>query len=230
VEQFAMGPYTQALLEGDGLEASRKQQIAAKLHAYTGLPVAYLLKANLRVDGGMFEHELLGDSDTSSGRLDTRFSGPSMDPMGKEVEYDPLISGIASAYVSLFNDYVRNTLKFGKGRQYRMFDMAAVKQWNFEHNQGHGERSRATNVMPDLAQAMKANPNLKVMMAGGYFDLGTPFFAAEFELNHLAIPPKLHKNISVHLYQSGHMVYVHVPALKKLHDDVANFIRATYSP
>lgn len=230
VEQFAMGPYAQALQQGDLLDAAHKQQIATQLHRYTGLPVAFLLKANLRVDGGVFEHELLADSDTITGRLDTRFSGPGMDPLGKEVEYDPLISGIGSAYVSLFNDYVRKTLKFGKDRQYRMFDMQAIKQWDYRHRSANGDRSRATNVMPDLAQAMEANPNLKVMMAGGYFDLGTPFYAAEFELNHLAIPSKLHDNISVHLYESGHMVYVHVPALKKLHADVADFIRATYSP
>lgn len=30
-----------------------------------------------------------------------------------------------------------------------------------------------------------------------------------------------------YIYQSGHRVYVHLPALKQLHDNVAAFIRST---
>ena len=82
--------------------------------------------------------------------------------------------------------------------------------------------------MPDLAAAMKTDPTLKVLMTGGYYDLATPFFAAEYELNHLPIPAKLRKNISVHLYPSGHMIYAHKPSLKALHDDVAQFINSTH--
>ncbi len=132
------------------------------------------------------------------------------------------MSAISSAYVATFNNYVRNTLKFGKDQHYRLF--AGFDHWDSTHH--HNQQS--LNVMGDLAQAMKANPKLKVMMNGGYFDLATPFFAAEYELDHLPIPQRLHKNISVHLYPSGHMVYVHVPALKKLHDNVAAFIRSTH--
>lgn len=87
--KFATGDYQQALLAGSTLGPARQQAIAVKLHDYTGLPVAYLLKADLRVTGGMFEHELQNRDDITTGRLDTRFSGPSMDPLSKEADYDP---------------------------------------------------------------------------------------------------------------------------------------------
>ncbi len=227
VEKFATGEYAQALMAGGTLDAARKQAVAQKLHQYTGLPVKYLVKANLRVTGGMFEHELLGDDNNTTGRLDTRFSGPSIDPMGKDSDYDPQSSAISSAYVSTFNDYVRSTLKFGKNQHYRLF--AGFNHWDFSHKApgAHRALQQSTNVMPDLAAAMKTDPLLKVMMVGGYYDLATPFFAAEHELDHLPIPDALRKNISVHLYPSGHMVYAHQPSLKALHDDVAAFIRAT---
>ena len=229
VQAFAMGDYAEALREGSNLDSQRKQAIAEQLHQYTGLPTAYWLKADLRVSGGMFEHKLLGAEGDTTGRLDARFAGPSMDPMGKSAEYDPQSSAISSAYVSTFNDYVRSSLKFGMGKHYRLF--AGFSEWNFKHR-APGSRSAlglSTNVMPDLAAAMKADPNLKVMMNGGYFDLATPYYAAEYELSHLPIQQRLHKNISVHLYQSGHMVYAHVPSLKKLHDNVARFIHSTES-
>jgi carboxypeptidase C (cathepsin A) len=228
VEQYAMGEYAQALMAGSRLSDARRQAMAEKLHQYTGLPVAYLLKANLRVSGGMFEHELQADGGTTTGRLDTRFSGPAIDPLGKDSEYDPQSSAISSAYVSAFNDYVRRDLKFGQGRQYRLF--ADIDHWDFSHKapgvQGEALQS-STNVMPDLAMAMKTNPDLKIYLNGGYYDLATPYFAADYEMHHLPIPASLEANISYSWYPSGHMVYAHAPSLKLLHDNVARFIGQT---
>ncbi|MGA0587605.1 S10 family peptidase [Dyella sp. KRB-257] len=228
VEQYAMGDYAQALLQGAALDSARKQAVAERLHQYTGLPVDYLLKANLRVTGGMFEHELQAATDTTTGRLDSRFSGPSLDPLGKTSEYDPQSSAISSAYVAAFNDYVRTQLKFGQDMRYRLY--ADIDHWNFAHKAPGGRgraRQSSTNVMPDLAMAMKTNPNLKVFLNGGYYDLATPYFAAEYEMNHLPIPDSLRKNITTQWYPSGHMVYAHQASLKQLHDNVAKFIQST---
>jgi carboxypeptidase C (cathepsin A) len=221
VEQFALGEYTQALMQGSRLDDTRKQAVAEKLHQYTGLPVAYLLKANLRVTGGMFEHELLGDNGDTTGRLDSRFSGPSLDPLSKEAEYDPQSSAISSAYIAAFNDYVRKDLKYGQDQSYHEY--ADVGEWGFKHN-GH---DGAVNVMPDLAKAMKTNPNLKVFLNGGYYDIATPFYAADYEMQHMPIQPALMNNISYAWYPSGHMVYAHEESLKLLHDNVARFIAQT---
>jgi carboxypeptidase C (cathepsin A) len=223
VEQFALNDYAQALMAGSRLDDARRQAVAEKLHQYTGLPVAYLLKADLRVTGGMFEHELQNDGGVTTGRLDSRFSGPSLDPLSKDSEYDPQSSAISAAYVAAFNDYVRKQLKYGDGQQYRLF--ASIDHWDFKHNGGEGERS--INVMPDLAKAMKTNPNLRVALHGGYYDLATPYFAADYEMHHLPIPASLQKNISYDWYPSGHMVYAHEDSLKKLHDNVARFIGET---
>ena len=228
VEHFAMNEYTHALQAGYTLSNNKKQEIAQQLHNYTGLPVNYILKANLRVSGGEFEHELLQDQDRSTGRLDTRFSGYSMDPLSKESAYDPQASSISSAYVSMFNDYIRKTLKYGKNMQYKP-EIPLWQTWNYLHQppDAGAKLPQATNVMPDLATAMKYNPKLKVMLNSGYFDLATPFYAAVYVMKHLPIPKKLASNIEYKFYNSGHMVYVHVPSLKKLHDNVAAFIRSS---
>ncbi|MCL6619576.1 MAG: peptidase S10 [Thermomonas hydrothermalis] len=221
VERFAGGEYAAALFAGANLEPTRKQAIAEKLHAYTGLPVDYLLRANLRVTGGMFEQSLLADDSMTAGRLDSRFSGPSLDPLAKNAGYDPLIASIAPTYVALFNDYVRQQLKFGDDRTYRLF--ADIEEWGMKHD-GH---DGALNVMGDLAATMKTNPQLKVLLTGGYYDVATPYFAAKYEMAHLPIPASLQKNIRQAWYPAGHMVYAHEPSLKALHDDVARFIDET---
>jgi carboxypeptidase C (cathepsin A) len=228
VEQFATGDYAQALQAGSELDPARRQAIAEKLAAYTGLPAAYILKADLRVTGGMFEKELLGADDRTTGRLDTRFSGPSIDPLDKEADYDPQSAAISSAYVSAFNDYAHKVLGYGLESTYKP-EIDVFKYWSFTHQPpGAPFAIPATmNVMPDLAFAMKYNPDLKVMVNGGYYDLATPYYEGWYEDHHLPIPAKLNSNIEYHYYQSGHMVYAHEESLKLLHDNVADFIRRT---
>ncbi len=83
VEDFALGEYMHALAEGNNLSDTEKQQVAEKLHEYTGLPVAYLIKANLRVEGGEFEKTFDDQEDMTTGRYDTRFLGPTLDPLSR---------------------------------------------------------------------------------------------------------------------------------------------------
>jgi carboxypeptidase C (cathepsin A) len=231
VQQFALSDYAAALAQGSQLPEATRQAIAEKLHQYTGLPVAYILKADLRINTGKFSHNLQGEEDLTTGRLDTRFSGPTVDPLAEEAEYDPQSASISSAYVAAFNDYVRRQLKFGDGLTYLPMSGSIGMAWEFKHQApGNSFPAFGVNVLPDLAMAMKYNPRLKVMLNGGYFDLATPFFAAKYEMYHLPIPPNLRQNIQYSWYESGHMVYVHERSRKELHDKVAAFIAATYKP
>ena len=55
-----MSDYSAALQAGSTLEPERKKAIAEKLHQYTGLPVDYIEKADLRINGGKFEQTPAG--------------------------------------------------------------------------------------------------------------------------------------------------------------------------
>jgi carboxypeptidase C (cathepsin A) len=225
VEHFAMTDYAVALEAGSALAPEQRSAIVAKLHQYTGLSAAYIEKADLRINGGEFEKNLQDDSDLTTGRLDTRFSGPTIDPLSKAADYDPQSAAISSAYVSAFNDYVRKDLKFGENREYKP-EIDVFKWWSFSHQLPGVPFAfpGATNVMLDLAVAMKYNPTLKILLNAGYFDLATPFYEGVYEMHHLPIPPQLQKNIEFQFYESGHMVYAHEASLKAIHDNVAAFI------
>jgi carboxypeptidase C (cathepsin A) len=229
VEHFAMNDYLLALGAGSALEAAKRDAIAEKLHEYTGLPVAYIKKADLRITGGEFEKNLQDDDDMTTGRLDTRFSGPSMDPLSKEADYDPQSSAISSAYVSTFNDYARNVLHYGEGIEYKP-EIDVFKYWDMQHAPPGVpfKLPQSANVMPDIAAALKTNPTLKILLNGGYYDLATPFYEGIYEMQHLQIPAKLQANIQFKQYESGHMVYAHQASLQQLHDNVASFIASTH--
>ena len=224
VEGFALNEYLPALVAGPTLSAERRSAIVAKLHEYTGLSPDYIERSNLRINVGQFAQNLSG-GDATVGRLDSRFSGPSLDVLSKEADYDPQAASISSAYVATFNDYVRSTLKFGIDKTYKA-STDVYKSWDLQH-QPPGAPTKLpglVNVMPDLAAVMKRNPLLKVQLNNGYYDLATPYFSAIYELRQLQIPASLQANIETHFYTSGHMIYAHEPDLKALHANAAAFI------
>ncbi len=228
VEHFATTDYAQALSKGNELSDAERQRIAQQLSAYTGLSPAYLLKSNLRIEYGAFQKELLADRQLTTGTLDTRFLGATLDPLSKVATYDPQGAALGAAYVSAWNDYVRNRLHYEPGIQFKS-GIPIYSKWDYKHQPPEVAKPliMLPNVLPDLAAAMKQNPTLKVMVNGGYFDVSTPYFEGKMEMRHLPVPPALQSNVEYHYYQSGHMVYVHQPTLVQLHDNVADFIRRT---
>jgi carboxypeptidase C (cathepsin A) len=158
----------------------------------------------------------------TTGRLDTRYQGPDYNPLSSDADYDPQSNAISSAYTTAINQYLRADLKYGENWTYKpsAYGEPGFK-WPFRYGEG------GPNVMPDLAKTMKANPKTKVLLAGGYYDLATPYFEGKFEMHHLPIPQSLQANISYKYYQAGHMIYVNDGILKQFHDDVAAFIKGT---
>lgn len=232
VEKYALGDYMTALLKGSELGDEEKRAVAEKLHGYTGLPVDYLLRADLRVVGGDFSKELKLNEATTIGRLDTRFQGPDINPLSEGADYDPQSDSIMSAWTASINDYLHKDLKYGMESTYWSFGGTGGDfTWDLRHQAPGGppatDVETGANVMPDLAFRMKLNPKMKIMLAGGYFDLATPYFEGIYEMHHLQIPKALQSNISYHYYEAGHMVYVNEDALKQFRGDVAAFIKST---
>ena len=227
-EKFATTDYAAALAQGNELDPATKQHVAEQMARYTGLPVAYILKSDLRVDGPAFSKELQDTRGLTTGRLDTRFSGPDMDPLSKDADYDPQSAALSSAYVSAFNDYARNTLHYGQNETFKP-SINVFRYWDWSHAAPGSPALKmvGTSVLPDLATAMKYDPQLQILSAGGYYDLATPFYQGWYEMHHLPIPPELQKNIEFKHYPSGHMVYANQQSAHALHDDVAAFIRRT---
>ncbi|MBV8604836.1 MAG: peptidase S10 [Pelomonas sp.] len=226
VIRFAEGEYAHALAAGNALGDAELHAVAARMHELTGLPVAYLERARLRVSGPEFSQALALERGETVGRLDARFHGPVIDPLDRDAAYDPLDSGIGAAYVAVFNQYVRGTLKFGEDQPFRP-GIDAWPLWDFRHQAPGVPIALQPDVIPDLALAMKLNPQLHVLNLGGYFDLATPFYSARYELRQLPIPASLRGNIEVIDYPSGHMIYAHRPSALKLHDDIGEFVRRT---
>jgi carboxypeptidase C (cathepsin A) len=216
--RFAAGEYADALMTGDNLSFDRRKEIAQKLARLTGLSPNFVDECHLRVQLGRFTKELLRDQRRTVGRLDGRFLGIDADAAGARPDYDPSMAAISGPYTGALLDYVRNDLKFESDLPYEILT-ARVQPWSFEPYE-----NRYVNVAETLRSAMTQNPFLHVFVAKGYYDLATPFFAADYTFDHLGLDESLRGHLSGAYYEAGHMMYVHPPSLAKLKQDIAKFM------
>jgi carboxypeptidase C (cathepsin A) len=223
---FAAGPYAAALEKGAAIGDAEKQSVAEQMAKRTGLSVDYILRSNLRVQPNRFQRELLRDRHQIIGRIDSRFVGTESDAAGEAPSYDPQASAITGAFVGAFNDYLYRDLGYKTPLTFRPNNYAGIgDDWNFQHNGPDGQQF-AADTSSDLAQAMRENPRLKILNAAGLYDLATPFFAAEYDLGHMALEPRLAANIRYTYYPAGHMMYIDPPSARQLKADIAAFYAA----
>ena len=221
VRAWTLGPYAAALLKGSNLSDAETDAIARQMHAYTGLPIDFLKRANLRVDLSHFQTELLRSRGVSIGRLDTRYTLAPADLNADSPDDDPAGTAINGAYYSAFLDYAARTLGVKTELPYRLTAREPGWSWDWSHRPPRGGTQTTPNTAIDLAHTMRANPRLKVLFLNGYYDMATPFFGAEFDASHMPLPAEIRKNIKFTYYQSGHMIYLAESELARLRDDVA---------
>ena len=214
---FAFGDYMLALTKGNTLTDAERQAMADKLARFTGLSAKYILAANLRVDSGRFRKELLRDRRLVVGRLDGRFTALDADAAGERQEFDPSNSALQGPYVALFQDYVKNELKWDTTLHYPT--SGNVRPWTYVQN-------RYMDMTDTLRLTMAKNPFLKVLLVSGYYDMATYVGGAEFNLTHLAYDRQITDRVSYAYYEGGHMMYIRPSAHAELKRDVAAFIRS----
>lgn len=229
VDRFAYDEYAPALMKGYTISNAEKQAVAEKLAAYTGTDADYWSKADLRVSHMQFLQELKRDDRLIAGRIDSRFMGPAVNPLGENMDYDPFFPSVGPAFTAAFMDYMNNELDFGKDEQYTVSG-GLYRQWDWKHvppDSRGGFPSAWADLRPDLAMALTMNPGLYLLVQQGYYDLATPALATKYDINHLDIPPEARERISMNFYEAGHMMYLHQPSMEKFRASLAGFIRDT---
>jgi carboxypeptidase C (cathepsin A) len=217
--QFAANEYMPAMMRIDSLSDAERSALADKYSSYTGLSRQFIENNNFRVDLGKFMKELLRDKRRTAGRLDSRFTGIDRDAGGDSTNEDPSMNAIRPPYTAAFNDYVRRDLGYKSDNEYYILGGGITAPWNFGTNNGYADTSIS------LKDAMAKNPYMKILVAQGYYDMATPFYAAEYTVSAMNLDPQLRRNVKFTYYEAGHMMYIEKNSLKKLKDDAAAFIQ-----
>jgi carboxypeptidase C (cathepsin A) len=227
VDAFAIDEYLSALVKGARAPQDERQAVAEKLGAYTGTTAEYWLAANLRVREGQFVQEVLRKRGQLAGRVDARFANYTTNALAEDMPFDPYMISVGPAFVATFNDYYRRDLGVEMDRPYVVSGNLYL-DWDRSH-MGPGDEypSPVADTGIDLAHAMIRNPDMKVLVQQGYFDLATPYRATEYFVDQMPLPDSLRSNVTIKYYEAGHMMYVHPPSLLQYSKDLSEFVTAT---
>ena len=224
---FAEGPYAAALEKGQTISKQEEDSVAQQMSALTGLSPQFIENADLRVDLSEFRKELLRDQRETIGRYDSRYTGIDPDAAGDAPEFDASDVAISGGFIGTLQGYLANDLNYRTDMPYRLSASDAEGfKWDFKHKApGVRYTLNDPNTAIDLAAAMRTNPYLKVLSLNGYYDMATPFFGTEYDLDHMMLEPAQQRNLEFRYYPSGHMVYLNPDALHQMRLDVQNFIQ-----
>ena len=219
VEDFAEGEYTTALMKGARLEPHERAHIVERLAAYTGLSWQYIEQTHLRINIHRFVKEFMRDEGETVGRFDSRLKGRDSQDVGDEHEYDPSYTVVQGVYATCLNQYVRSELGYESDLPYEVISFKVFPKWRYDSFE-----NSYVNTAESLRSAMSHNPHLKVLVANGYYDLATPYFATEYTFDHLDLRGELQKKVQMTYYPAGHMMYLDPGSLAKLKQDLTDFM------
>lgn len=220
---FTYDEYAPALLRGNTLTVDARDQIAQRLAYFTGLNKAYILRSDLRVTATRFRKELLRDEGLTVGGLDSRYTMEEYDQTAATPTHsDAASTAISSAYTAALHTHFANNLAIEMEMPYLTSNRRIYPKWNWRPVSPEQSWEPAyVNVAPHLSWAMRANEQLEVMVANGYYDLVTPFFDAEYTFQRHGI---LSDRVEMHYYEGGHMMYTQHDELKQLSADIRAFL------
>ena len=225
VERWTLNDYLPALAKGDTLPPAERQRVIDQLAKYTGLSPDYLDTSRLHVSAPRFTKELLRSEQRTIGLMDSRVVGVDVTSRGEYPHFDPAFFLVTGPFVATLNDYLRCDLDFESSVPYEFLSREVTGAWKWlDRGQGY------VYVADDLAEAMARDEHFHVFAAAGEYDLTTPYFGQQYTFDHMGLDPERRGNLIFRVYPAGHQIYTDMASLKKLHDDVAAFVRDTAVP
>ena len=217
-QAFVRDEYVRAIFAGSSLPAAERTRVAERLAQLTGVPASTWLERDLKVSLGEFGRLLLKDDGLMLGDYDARYTLPLAGTSGDPVIDDPAMGQYTPGFVSGFNQYLRDELKITPPGRYVPIAWSDV---NFRWDWNSGGMSQGRDYAQDIAAAMRRNPQLKLFIGVGYYDLVTTLGAAEYSVNHAPVPTD---RLTLKTYESGHMPYLGNESAPKLGADMRAFI------
>jgi carboxypeptidase C (cathepsin A) len=222
-EEYVREEYLSALHEGSRLSTTARRRLVQRVAELTGLSPSLVEQRNLRISEETFFVELLRDRGQILGRLEARVTGPMGASRSNAWEFDPGIEALVAPYTMAAHAYMSESLGIEMRDRYEVLSMEAHKHWDWNRGDKKGNSFACTS--PDLARALRRNPHLRVLVASGYYDLGTPYSASDWSLAHLDIPADVRARVEHHYYDAGHMMYTRESDMKKLKSDLAAWLQ-----
>ena len=206
VEEFALNEMNCLLIQGERMDMEKRKAIIKKAMEFIAVPFEKISKGYGRLNFWQFCRWLLQKERKWCGMYDTSIT--SYDPFPNRDQFegaDPSLSGIEHAFSHGINTLLSEHLELSCDRQYRLLSMEVNKSWKRDKQEHFFDMQ--IGATDDLRYAMAMNPQMKVFICHGVFDLVTPYFSSERVIQLMNLPESLRKQISFKVFHGGHMFY-----------------------
>jgi carboxypeptidase C (cathepsin A) len=200
VEAYARGDFLADLVKGQA-DKEATTRLADRVSALTGIDQAVTRRLAGRLDISEFRREFARRDGKVTGRYDGSVLGFDPDPDSSGAHFgdpsgDALIAPLTSAAV----DLTTRTLNWRPDGPYHLLNGSVERSWDF------GRGLNPVQSISQLRQILALDPNLKLLVGHGLFDLATPYFGSKIWLDQLpayASPDR----VKLVVFPGGHMFY-----------------------
>jgi len=213
-EAYASGPYLADLLKGPS-DAGAVARMAEKVAPLVGLDAALVRSQAARLSTRSVQREI----DRAEGRVtsayDTGITGWDPNPDAAQSSFDdPQLTALQAPLTSAMLDLYARTLKWPvPNMRYELLNNAVNHGWSW------GSGRQAPEVLSNLKGALALDGRLRVLVAHGFTDLVTPYFASKLLL--AQVPAYAAGRLDLAVYPGGHMFYTRPDSRTAFHRDVA---------
>lgn len=223
VEAYVLDGYLTTLARGSEAGEKALTGLYAQTARYVGLPVDLVRRLRARVPRDVFAKRLLEEQEKVVSLYDGSVTGIDPSPQSTNlVGDDPVLEGLTAPLSSALVAYVRDDLQYESELRYELLNADVFRAWRWrKDNKAQGYLGAAD----DLKAAMSLNPHLHALVAHGYFDLVTPYFASRYVVDQMALDDAIRPNLELRTYRGGHMFYTHADARRRFYQDARAFYR-----
>jgi carboxypeptidase C (cathepsin A) len=218
-ERYAAGDYLVDLTRGLQ-DKEAVERIVARVQALTGLDPEVVRRRAGRLDTGTVQRELGRARGRIVSAYDAGVSGYDPDPTAAYSEHeDPGLTAMTAPLTSAIVTHLWQTLNWKvPDSRYNLLNGSVNGNWRWGRGRGAPESLSA------LRQALALDGNLQVLVAHGFTDLVTPYFASDLLLRQL--PDFGPDRVRLSLYPGGHMFYSRDASRAAFREDALRMYRA----
>ncbi len=206
IESFATRALAHSFLVGTAHDAEEQRRVFSRAADFLGLPEDLVRVAHGRVPMWRFARELLRSERRILGFYDATITGvdPYPDRDGHQAP-DPTFQGIDRVFASAINHVLRAETGIESERRYELISLAVNRDW--KRDEKHHAFEEPAGATDDLRYAMSMNPDMKVLIAHGYYDMVTPYFSSERLVGQMKLLPPQREKLFIRHFSGGHMFY-----------------------
>ena len=213
-EAYATGPYLADLLKGPA-DPAAVARLGDRGGAMVGLDPAFVRRQAGRLSGQSVQREIGRETGRVASAYDTGVTGWDPDPSAVSGGFeDPLLTGLqaplTSAMLALYTDKLNYRVP---DLRYELLNGQVNRGWTW------GGGRMAPEALGALRGVLSLDGNMRVLVAHGFTDLVTPYFASKLLIDQM--PAFGGGRLDLAVYPGGHMFYSRPDSRAAFHRDAA---------